>query len=80
MFTGPEILKRHKQTVHEGVRFQCTLCEKSFSQPNNLKLHIKKTHDEGQRLPCDFCEKTFALPNYLKFHLEKIHPEKISKD
>ena len=44
-FAHTEGLKNHVRTIHEGIRYQCDYCEKSFTQQNNLKLHIKNTHE-----------------------------------
>ena len=61
------------KTIHEGVRYQCNLCEKSFTQPNNLRLHMRKAHDQGDRYQCDYCEKTFSQTATLKLHMERVH-------
>ena len=37
-------LKRHQQSVHEGLRFHCNLCERHFSDNRRLKNHIRDDH------------------------------------
>src|ERR1700733_445369 len=37
-------LARHKQTDHQGKRFDCLECFKNFKQPEALKLHMSKKH------------------------------------
>ena len=37
-------LKRHQQSVHEGLRFHCNLCERHFSDTRRLKNHIRDDH------------------------------------
>ena len=32
-------------SVHKGIRYSCDYCEKSFTQSNNLKLHIRNAHE-----------------------------------
>ena len=44
-FKAKEAMRRHQIYVHEGKRFSCNLCSSSYSQPNNLKLHIQKVHE-----------------------------------
>ena len=36
----------HIKTIHEGVRYQCDTCEKSFTQLYNLKKHMKQVHEK----------------------------------
>ena len=43
-FTTYMALKRHKQTVHEGIRYSCTHCKKSYTQQSTLAAHIKLKH------------------------------------
>ena len=40
-FLQREGMSCHIKTIHEGIRYQCDLCEKSFSQLPNLKAHAK---------------------------------------
>ena len=40
-FVQREGMSCHIKTIHEGIRYQCDLCEKSFSQLPNLKAHAK---------------------------------------
>ena len=43
-FNSGRNLKRHRQIIHEKVRFQCTKCPKSCSTVANLKYHTLKYH------------------------------------
>ena len=45
-FAYKQSLLRHVQAVHNGVKFQCDLCDASYSQVNNLKNHKKYNHEE----------------------------------
>ena len=37
-------LKRHKESIHEGVRYSCDKCDYKATILNNLKRHIKGKH------------------------------------
>ena len=43
---------------------KCTICEKEFSQAQNLKTHEKTVHGES-RVKCDQCEYTTGQKIYL---------------
>ena len=46
VFKRKDVLKRHKQTVHEtSLDLQCSSCEKSFKRRDKLTKHIKLEHD-----------------------------------
>ena len=40
-FRTEKILKDHKHSRHEGKRFPCTHCSKSFASENSLNVHCK---------------------------------------
>ena len=44
-------LKRHNESVHEGIRYKCDLCEQSYSQEYFLKKHKKDAHDISDTPP-----------------------------
>ena len=38
----------HIRTVHEGIRYQCDFCAKSFTQKPHLKSHLNEAHNQGK--------------------------------
>ena len=49
MLKGSSVKKHHDQrchikTIHEGIRYQCDFCERSFTQLPNLKKHVNGNH------------------------------------
>ena len=52
-------LKRHKESVHKGVKYNCNECEYQASQNSDLKAHKESVH-EGVK---DKCNK---LPGHSK--------------
>ena len=63
-----------KKNVYENVKnYKCDFCEKSFSKPNNLKIHIDSVHKKVRNHKCDMCDKTFFLKTGLKVHINTVH-------
>ena len=56
---------------HEQVRLKCDECEKKFSNPNSLQVHINTCH-KGQRAICQYCSKEVS---YLKGHIAQHHEQ-----
>ena len=55
-----------------NVRYNCDLCDKSFSAKTSLNLHIKSVH-ENVRYNCDRCEKSYSWKNQLDRHIRIVH-------
>ena len=81
-YTALNTLRKHVQSVHEGLKHHCEVCKKSFKYLSNLKKHIKEVHEKVKRVKklqkCEICEKTFPGGSYLKIHIQTVH-EKIRK-
>ena len=60
--------KRHER-IHEGKRFKCDHCQRSFSQTGDLKKHIRKLHPQHFN-ECAFCGKYFCKRMDLDAHVE----------
>ena len=75
-FTNIHNLKRHEQTVHEGVKsHQCEYCEKSYGQRGNLKIHFLEHHNDFlSDHKCNICKKVFPYKSDKKSHILKQHP------
>ena len=76
--------KAHMKAVHEGVRFFCDVCDKSYKDKKNLKYHLKMNHPETMedqevkketmtQYSCEICE--FKSPHYsgVHHHMKGIH-------
>ena len=50
--------------MHEGKKFNCTLCDNEYTQPHNLKMHIKIMHDgeQGKSLTEKPIDKDTEMP------------------
>ena len=49
------VLKVHKESKHEGIRYPCDLCKYVATEQTNFKRHKKSKHEET-RFFCDKCE------------------------
>ena len=60
-------LKRHS-VVHSRLKeYQCSDCGKSYTQRNDLVVHLRKHH--GPKVyKCEFCDEAFEKLNELKIH------------
>jgi KRAB domain-containing zinc finger protein len=36
-----KLLEQHTESVHEGIRYDCTLCDSNFTREMRLKRHVK---------------------------------------
>ena len=45
-YTTPKLghLKRHKESVHDGIKYECDVCDHKFSRKDKLKEHQKRKH------------------------------------
>ena len=63
-------LTEHKQSVHLGNKYFCTICGQKVS---HLNRHIKSKHSEREYLFCDSCNKQFLSKGALSNHLRLAH-------
>ena len=81
-FQRNDELKFHKQKIHEGLVFNCEICEYSTSRKGDFKRHIVSKHSDGEmkqgRKP-SFCKEdgcTFIdlkSNGHLRRHIETKH-------
>ena len=45
-----DTLRRHKEAVHEGVKYKCTICRKEMTAKANLTRHIQTAHEAKEFL------------------------------
>ena len=44
-----QYLKKHIETVHEGQKIHCNLCNQVFTQASAMKKHIKIIHEKTEK-------------------------------
>ena len=64
---------------HKGQKdYQCSECNKLFSQSGNLKSHIQSIHRTERPFKCSLCDQSFKQTDGLKRH-SKIHSGWVKK-
>ena len=62
----------HTNQIHKKIRFNCDLCEKSYTSNQNLKFHIESVHQEVKHF-CSYCNSIFKSKLAYKNHLISKH-------
>lgn len=44
LFRTYDALFKHILSIHKGVRFQCPICSKLYTQRHNVRTHMAKKH------------------------------------
>ena len=71
-FKSKSHLKRHIQSMHEGIKYACNQCDLKFSQKCSLYPHIKSKH-EGVKYVCNQCDQQFTQQSNLSRHVKLMH-------
>ncbi|XP_022832978.1 uncharacterized protein LOC111360897 isoform X3 [Spodoptera litura] len=71
-FTQKPSLLYHMKT-HTGVTYECSVCGKRFTNPNNRNRHVKSVHIGARPYKCHICNKSFSTSGGLKGHVEHVH-------
>ena len=66
-------LKRHVESVHKGVTYDCDQCERSFGLKTDLKRHVKTVHMNMKNFKCDECDQSFGQKGNLETHIRTVH-------
>ncbi|KAH9977720.1 hypothetical protein BGW80DRAFT_771732 [Lactifluus volemus] len=68
------LVKRHIEATHLCIkRFQCTWCEKTFTQRSNVAGCHLNTHTGASPHGCDFCGDRFKDPSKRHKHMLRNH-------
>ncbi len=72
-------LRRHKQAIHEGLKYKCELCSKEFTHKSSLKQHVNAMHLHQKNYQCKQCDKKFKFSKSLAVHIN-VHHNKDEKE
>ncbi|XP_043075897.1 GDNF-inducible zinc finger protein 1 [Puntigrus tetrazona] len=63
--------------VNHGVQmdttFRCDICQQTFANRCNLKIHQRHVHNDERLFPCDICNKTFKRKKDVTRHRRQVH-------
>lgn len=69
-------LGRHRYRIHESRAFCCITCGKSFTEQEQLNLHVRVTHEEDSRpWECKKCRIRFGRKSSLTRHEQTVHQQ-----
>ena len=69
-FTQKANLKIHISSVHEGKRYTCNFCEKTYQTEAVLNTHIETLHIKSQEFKCDICDGSFSTRGRHSYRFE----------
>ena len=75
IFSKKEHLKRHEDSIHKNVKFDCQDCGKQYKQKGKLTMHINNVH-KGMKYKCDQCDNEFTDPGNRNQHIKSVHEQK----
>ena len=58
-FASGLILRRHIESVHQGMIYKCVEWDKTFTTLDAMKRH-QKTHNGKKEHTCNICHKEFS--------------------
>ena len=61
--------------MHLGGKYECVMCQKTFSTENYLRNHAKVVHFQGQNT-CKACEAVFTTARDLRSHENSVDGKK----
>ena len=74
-FTQKVNMESHVKSVHEKIKFMCSICNKNISSKGNLSAHMTKTHappgKHGALKQCPICNK--KMRGDLARHCRNVH-------
>ena len=71
-YASKQVLKKHIETMHNGVRYRCNECSYLSSDKANLRRHVLTLH-EGLKFPCQNCDYHATDSGNLRRHNDSVH-------
>ena len=74
-FSSKQHYNEHISVQHEGKRYACSECDKTYSNIENLKSHVQCDHLQKEDFECEFCGKKFGHRRRLQNHTRQSHTQ-----
>ena len=75
-FGSIALAKLHAEEVHGPNKFQCHLCEGTFSRQKALSRHVASAHEGSTKCVCPYCKRELSRKDKLDQHIRDIHEKK----
>lgn len=62
-------MKRHVDSIHRNIRYQCSQCPSYFCSHDGLTKHERRLHGNNPGFRCGKCSKVFKRENHLVTHM-----------
>ena len=59
VFSSKGAVKRHENSTHKMIKYDCQYCGKQFTKTYSLTIHINSIH-KGIKQKCSQCDEEFA--------------------
>ncbi|KAI7800191.1 GDNF-inducible zinc finger protein 1 [Triplophysa rosa] len=59
--------------VQMDIALRCDICQQTFRNRCNLKIHQQHVHNDERLFPCDVCSKTFKRKKDVTRHRRQVH-------
>ena len=67
-------LKRHLESVHEGIKpFKCNICGKGSASNGEMKKHVETVHEGKKPFKCTTCNSCYTRKTTLNKHIKSVH-------
>jgi len=79
-FSCSKSLRDHikfKHSIPENLP-KCSVCQKTYSTPQNLKSHFSRVHMQEKKYICSECGRSFFEKAELDFHLSSHNPKDLN--
>ena len=69
-------LRTHYIDAHKNETASCKFCDKTFTNPNKFKMHIKNVHERKYAGYCDICQRECSslVRHNIQTHSSKSYP------
>merc|ERR1712141_816932 len=81
IFRSKANLEVHVNSLHNGIKYKCQLCDMPFMQLRTLNKRVKLIHGihEGLKFKCEACNDSFKSKSHLLRHVKIIHEKQRQK-